>query len=617
MPRPTVITVFTPGTLLGNLVIHRLLGRGGMGEVYEAEQVSLRRRVAVKRIADHLVEHPDALKRFEREAQTIAKLQCDQVVAVFEFGRYVDGANREHVLLVLELVPGGLSLRRVLAEGSLSWPQATCVVRQAAEGLARAEELAIVHRDIKPDNLLLTDRGVVKLTDFGLAKALDSTAISLSGSLLGTPAYLAPEVCAGGPADARSDLYSLGCTWFHLLTGRTPFVADSTLAMLQCQQRDLPPEVRDLAQQVPPAVADLVARLLAKSPEQRFAHARDLVTAIDGLAATGLVVPRLVPDLAAPLLLREAAGPATAAPPAAGTPATRPTAQDPTVPMGPPAAVGPGNTAHRASAPTVSTEPAQPGHGWTAAKPEPKQRLGWKWWAFIIVVLVNGVWWSRIDRHQRRAEPITASTASDPTRVSTLPPKSGEEPTFPAVDPGPTPERSITTASATPIALDDPDAVAAAVDAALAEQRLGDAQRFSEILASRGHHADKTAAVASAIRTAERGWNEILDEAETATEGEGWIAAAARIREVPDDRLHATRAIADRRERLATSVRRGAASAFAEARLKAQDLLDQGNPVMARHHLMIARPLAALAGFEQLRDYDRLFRRMSDADRRR
>ena len=198
--------MLTPGTVIGPLRIIRLLGRGGMGEVYEAEQVALRRRVAVKRISEHLIEHPDALKRFEREAQTIALVHGEHVVGVHEFGRYADPSGQLHMLLVLELVEGGLSLRRVLDAGPIAWPEATSAIRQAAEGLAQAQEVGVVHRDIKPDNLLLTRRGVVKLTDFGLAKSLDSTGLSLGGTLLGTPAYLAPEVCAGAVADARAEL---------------------------------------------------------------------------------------------------------------------------------------------------------------------------------------------------------------------------------------------------------------------------------------------------------------------------------------------------------------------------------------------------------------------------
>ena len=287
-----------PGCVVGGLRIDELLGRGAMGEVYRALQLSLKRPVAVKRIAPHLLDDPAAVARFEREAQCLARQQSPHVVAVYDFGRHTDDSGEAHWLLVMELVDG-MSLGRLLAErgGTLDWRSASSLAWQAAEGLAAAGEFGVVHRDIKPDNLLVTRRGIAKLTDFGLAKAADSTGMTLEGTVLGTPLYMPPEACRGALVDQRGDLYSLGCTWFHCLAGRPPFLATSAVALLRAHLDEPAPDLRALAPHVPAAIAALVARLLAKDPSQRPASARALVGEIDALAAQGIVLPRAVPEI--------------------------------------------------------------------------------------------------------------------------------------------------------------------------------------------------------------------------------------------------------------------------------------------------------------------------------
>ncbi len=576
--------MLTPGSVLGPLTIHRLLGRGGMGEVYEAEQTTLRRRVAVKRIADHLVEHPEARARFSREAQTIARLTGEHVVAVYEFGTYSDAAGRPHLLLVLELVEGGLSLRGVLSGGAVPWAAATSVIRQAALGLIAGEELGIVHRDIKPDNLLLTRKGVVKLTDFGLAKSLDSTAISLSGSLLGTPAYLAPEACAGEPADARSDLYSLGATWFHLLTGRTPFLADSTLAMLKRHQQDPPPDVRELAATVPADIAAVVARLLHKSPTGRYTGAAELVAAIDALPHT---IPRTVPELgqrALSLVSESVAASAAAAAQAATVPATPLTAVSATAA---PVSV---SAATVISPLNPEVIPVKRGNN--------RRLMPASAAAVAAIIVVGGGWW--IMRRNPVAAPQLApsaelSSANDPTGKD-------EPPAVVATSPiGSIPEVSKAAAG-------DP---VAELDLAVAEHRLGDAQRFAETLASRNVRPDRVAAATAAIRTAERGWQPVLDEVEAFIEGQEWLKAQSRLEDLPADRISGTRSVADKRETFETAIKRGAIGAFADARIKVQDQLDAGSPQMARHYLMISLPLASLAGKRV--EWENLSRRISQA----
>jgi tRNA A-37 threonylcarbamoyl transferase component Bud32 len=291
--------MLTTGSIIAGYRIDEMIGRGAMGEVYRATQISLKRPVAVKRIAEHLLGNAEAVARFEREAQCVARLQSPHVVAVHDFGRFPDEGGANHYLLVMELIDGGASLRGVLGghPGGLDWRSATSLMMQVAEGLAAAAEFGVVHRDIKPDNIMVTRKGVAKLTDFGLAKSIDSTAMTVEGSVLGTPLYMPPEACRGGEVDARGDLYSLGCTWYHLLAGRPPFTASSTVALLRAHLDDTPPDLHALAPQAPLAVVALVQRLLAKSPDARPASAQVLAAEIAALASQGITIPRTVPEV--------------------------------------------------------------------------------------------------------------------------------------------------------------------------------------------------------------------------------------------------------------------------------------------------------------------------------
>lgn len=288
-----------PGIILGGIRIDSLLGRGAMGEVYLGQQMSLKRPVAVKRIAEHLLGNEEAIGRFAREAQCVARIQSPHVVAVHDFMRVKDDQGGEHALLVMELVDGGSSLRALLATRgqSFDWRTASALILHAAEGLAAAAEHGVVHRDIKPDNIMVTRKGVAKLADFGLAKSVDSSAMTLEGTVMGTPLYLPPEACRGHAVDARGDLYSLGCTWFHLLAGRPPFQAASTVALLRAHLDDMPPDLRSLAPNVPEAIAALVHRLLAKDPAQRLPSAQALVDEMHALAAQGFTLPRTVAEV--------------------------------------------------------------------------------------------------------------------------------------------------------------------------------------------------------------------------------------------------------------------------------------------------------------------------------
>ncbi|MFB9388619.1 protein kinase [Streptomyces coeruleoprunus] len=236
-----------------------------MGEVWRAYDETLGRPVAVKLLLAQESD-PTAVQRFRLEARTAGRLNHPHVVGVLDFGEH-----EGRLFLVMELVEGG-SLARALAQrGPLPAERAAAIAAQAAAGLAAAHEQGVVHRDIKPANLLLDADGTVKIGDFGIARFLDDPAAALTGTgeIVGTSLYLAPERALGKPAGPPSDVYSLGCVLYQVLTGRAPFQADTAIAILH-QHLDAaprPPRLQGIA--LPPAFEDYLLDLLAKRPEDR------------------------------------------------------------------------------------------------------------------------------------------------------------------------------------------------------------------------------------------------------------------------------------------------------------------------------------------------------------
>jgi serine/threonine protein kinase len=274
---------------LGDYRVLKLLGSGGMGVVFLAEDVRLRRRVALKAMRPALAANPKARERFLREAQLTASLTHDHVIAVHQVGE-----EKGVPFLAMPLLQGESLDARLKREGPLPLADVLRIGRETAEGLAAAHGHGLTHRDIKPANLWLEalpgERGAsapryrVKVLDFGLARSGDGDAhLTQSGVVVGTPAYMAPEQGWGGKVDPRSDLFSLGCVLYKLCTGRTPFPGDSPLAVLRAAAMDHPKPVRELDPAVPPGVADLVMRLLEKDPARRPASAREVGQILDAL----------------------------------------------------------------------------------------------------------------------------------------------------------------------------------------------------------------------------------------------------------------------------------------------------------------------------------------------
>lgn len=265
----------TNKTIAGFRVLHRL-GVGGMSEVYLAFQESLHRHVALKVLRSDFVGSEDHEKRFLQEARAVASLMHPNIVQVYDVGRF----ESTHYI-AQEYVPGSNLHSYIERKGALPLAESLSILWQAANGLRKAGSIGLVHRDIKPDNLMLTPDGEVKIADFGLARG-GSTSQNLTavGVTLGTPLYMSPEQIQGQKVDARSDLYSLGATAYHMLAGRPPFSGETALALAMQHVQATPKSLKELRPDLPDGLVKIVHRLLAKSPDDRFQTAAELAKAL-------------------------------------------------------------------------------------------------------------------------------------------------------------------------------------------------------------------------------------------------------------------------------------------------------------------------------------------------
>ena len=261
------------------------IATGGMGEVWRAADTVLGRQVAVKLLKAEYADHATFRSRFETEARHAASLHHPGVAAVYDFGEADadDGSGVARPYLVMELVDGQ-PLSALLEPGQPLDPDATRdLLAQAADALGAAHAAGIVHRDVKPANLLVTPDRTVKITDFGIARAAEGMSLTETGQVMGTPQYLSPEQAQGGTATPASDVYSLGVVAFECLAGRRPYVAETPVATALAHLRE---PVPDLPDDVPADLAAVVRRAMAKSPEDRYADATELAAALRNPAAT-------------------------------------------------------------------------------------------------------------------------------------------------------------------------------------------------------------------------------------------------------------------------------------------------------------------------------------------
>jgi hypothetical protein len=271
--------------------IQKKLGEGGMGQVYLAEHVKMGRRCAIKIMSPAMMKDPDAISRFNREAANASRIGHPNVCAIYDFGETPEGL----IYLAMEFIEGR-SLNAILDEqGILPLARAASIITQCADALQVAHDLEIVHRDLKPDNIMVvTGRGkdTVKVVDFGIAKAVGAEGgaqkVTKTGFVVGTPEYMSPEQLAGDPVDGRSDLYSLALVFYRMLTGGSPFPADSQQETMIKRLTDDPlplatarPDVR-----FPPQLQRVMDRALARSPEDRYASAAEFARDVRGLAGS-------------------------------------------------------------------------------------------------------------------------------------------------------------------------------------------------------------------------------------------------------------------------------------------------------------------------------------------
>ncbi|MEA2420069.1 MAG: hypothetical protein QOE60_2275, partial [Thermoleophilaceae bacterium] len=307
------LTRLEPGSEFAGYRIEGMLDRGGMGVVYKAADAELDRTVALKIIAPEHTQNPDAVTRFKAEARLAASIEHPNIVPIHRGGEY-----HGVLYLAMRFVPG-TNLRQVVDRGQLGTEQIQRVIASVAGALDAAHDRGLVHRDVKPANILISGEGEhehVYLTDFGLTKRLGSAgSLTRTGAWVGTPDYVAPEQIQAGPVDGRADIYSLGCVLYEMLTGSVAFPKDNDMAKLWAHVTDPPPSP-SLKRPDAQAFDEVVARATAKDPNERYSRASELAAAVDraigqqsgGIAPEGLQVTRaaapvqpVAPSVHAPL----------------------------------------------------------------------------------------------------------------------------------------------------------------------------------------------------------------------------------------------------------------------------------------------------------------------------
>jgi eukaryotic-like serine/threonine-protein kinase len=388
-PAPAADADFT-GQTVGEFRILRRLGAGGMGQVYLAEQVSLKRKVALKVLKGDLAANATALARFKAEAEAVARATHANIVQVYAINE-IGGLH----FMALEYVEGRTLRQYLEKKGPPEVMLALSIMRQVAAALQRASELGIIHRDIKPENILLTRKGEVKVADFGLSRIYsdDRQPLNLtqSGVTMGTPLYMSPEQVEGKPVDPRTDIYSFGVTCYHLLAGEPPFRGQTAFEVAIQHVQQAPVPLHQIRPDLPAELCDLVHRLMAKNPDDRIQTGREIVREIMRLRDT---------------LVAGAAngGGALAAAGDSGLVRT------PVVQMGPG-----GTTAFDATL--------------TQSLPQPAAGAWWPWLAASSVVVALGLglaygWWRSQDLAAAHHDSQPVQSAGD-TGTADTPPKTG------------------------------------------------------------------------------------------------------------------------------------------------------------------------------------------------
>ncbi|MEO8458969.1 MAG: protein kinase [Dokdonella sp.] len=390
---------------LGHYDIVAELGRGGMGVVYKGHESRLNRYVAIKVLADALAHDEGVKERFLREARSMASLNDPHIIQI-----YFISEDEGQTYFVMEFVEGESLSSMLKRDGRLGVEPAGKVIYQTALGLATAHDHGVIHRDIKPGNLMINTRGSVKIADFGIALFNQdlSKKLTTTGEFVGTPGYLSPEVCLGKPVDQRSDIFSLGIVLFEMLTGRMPFTEESPLGLMLEVVRAEIPDVRELNSDVDPEIARILGKMIAKEPADRYQTCHELA---DDLARHPLVGRSGGINLAPQMSTAAATviGMRTPMPPLASSPATAPTPMPVSASAGAPAAP------LRASA---LDRPASS----TARKSGNASALPWAIAAIVLLGVAGGAWAMR-DRipllaHYFNSSPLNANAADSPAATA-------------------------------------------------------------------------------------------------------------------------------------------------------------------------------------------------------
>ena len=304
---PAAAELDLTGRTLGDFHVLRKLGQGGMGQVYLAEQVSLKRKVALKILRPEMASNPNALQRFKTEAEAVARVTHANIVQIYAI-QTTDGIT----YMALEYVEGR-NLREFLArKGPPELPLAVSIMRQVAAALQRASEMGIIHRDVKPENILLTRKGEVKVADFGLSRCLagDQPALNLtqSGITMGTPLYMSPEQVEGKTLDCRTDIYSFGVTCWHMLAGQPPFQGANAFEVALQHVRGTVPPLASIRPDLPETLCAIVHKMMARDPAQRYQTGRELLKdlsrlreGLSGTTAAALAARDISVELVAPV----------------------------------------------------------------------------------------------------------------------------------------------------------------------------------------------------------------------------------------------------------------------------------------------------------------------------
>jgi serine/threonine-protein kinase len=321
---------------LGTYRLISKLGAGGMGEVWRAEDTKLLRHVAIKILPHEMAQDPEWKERFVREARTIAQLNHPNIATIYSIEE-----DNDPMFIAMELVEGD-SLGAIIARGTVAWPETVRIASQTADALAEAHGKGIVHRDIKPDNILVARR-LVKVLDFGIAKQIggaEKSSLTQGGMIIGTPHYMSPEQALGRAVDARTDIFALGVVMYEALSGKRPFTGASvTETIMQIVMND-PEDILAVAPKTPRGLAEIVRKCLKKQPDERYGSAEELSAALAALKkASGIrtkedmpTIPTVKPQTAAqaPPTLKQI--PAAVAPPTSRIVPPAPKAVQPPLP---------------------------------------------------------------------------------------------------------------------------------------------------------------------------------------------------------------------------------------------------------------------------------------------